>query len=49
MQNESFHERLDELGIAHAYSRHGPGTHNYAYWNDELRKTLPLLMDRFSH
>ncbi len=48
MQNESFHRRLDALGIDHVFGRNGPGTHNYAYWNDDLRQTLPLLMERFA-
>lgn len=47
-QNESFHRRLDALGIEHVFGRNGPGTHNYEYWNDDLRETLPLFMERFA-
>lgn len=31
------------------WGRHGPGTHNYSYWNDDLKHTLPLLMRTFAH
>ena len=46
-QSVSFHNRLDALGIEHLWDDYGPGTHNYAYWRDGLRKTLPIFMDVF--
>ncbi len=47
-QTVSFHERLGTLGIDHVYEDYGPGTHSYAYWDRDLRKTLPTLMDVFA-
>jgi hypothetical protein len=40
----TLHQRLDELGIAHLYDDYGPGAHNYDYWIDDLRATLPRLV-----
>lgn len=47
-QSVSFHNRLDALDIEHVWDDYGPGTHNYAYWRDGLRKTLPVFMDVFA-
>src|SRR4051812_44005580 len=44
----SFHERLDALGISHVWEDYGPGTHNYDYWREDLRKTLPEFMRVFA-
>ena len=47
-QSVSFHGRLDALDIDHVWDDYGPGTHNYHYWRDGLRKTLPIFMDVFA-
>ena len=47
-ESVSFHNRLVALGIDHVWDDYGPGTHNFAYWNDSLARTLPLLMDVFA-
>src|SRR4051812_33203030 len=44
----SFHQRLDALGISHVWEDYGPGTHNYDYWREDLRKTLPEFMRVFA-
>ncbi len=46
-QSVSFHNRLDALGIDHIWDDYGPGTHNFAYWNRSLEKTLPTFMGSF--
>jgi S-formylglutathione hydrolase FrmB len=47
-QSVSFHNRLDALGIEHRWDDYGPGTHNYHYWRDGLRKTLPIFLAAFA-
>lgn len=38
-------ERLDEVGARHVVTHfYGPGTHAWAYWERELRLSLPLLL-----
>jgi esterase/lipase superfamily enzyme len=46
--NVSFHQRLQRLGVAHLWDDYGPGGHLWAYWQRDLRRTLPELMDVFS-
>jgi diacylglycerol O-acyltransferase / trehalose O-mycolyltransferase len=39
-------ERLDEVGARHVVTHfYGPGTHAWAYWERELRLSLPLLLN----
>ncbi len=38
------HARLDELGVRHVFQDYGPGAHDWPYWQDDLRATLPRLM-----
>jgi S-formylglutathione hydrolase FrmB len=45
-QNMSMHNLLDELRIRHVFEVHH-GTHSYAYWNRDLKRTLPLMMRVF--
>jgi S-formylglutathione hydrolase FrmB len=40
----TLHERLNALGIAHVFEDRGPGAHNFDYWRDDLRSTLPGVM-----
>ncbi|MDR0445886.1 MAG: hypothetical protein LBH17_02460 [Oscillospiraceae bacterium] len=40
--NRDFHFYLKELGIRHEY-REGPGTHDYAFWNEWLRIALERI------
>ena len=44
----SFHYRLDSLAIEHVWEDYGAGTHNYDYWRNDLRKTLPIFMEVFA-
>jgi S-formylglutathione hydrolase FrmB len=43
--NETFIERLAELGIAATVDAYGPGTHTWPYWERSLHRALPLLLD----
>jgi S-formylglutathione hydrolase FrmB len=43
--NETFLERLAELGIAATVDAYGPGTHTWPYWERSLHRALPLLLD----
>jgi len=45
--NVAFHERLQQLGIAHTWDDYGAGTHSWPYWQRDLRATLPQLMATF--
>lgn len=45
--SESFHARLEALGIAHRYDDYGPGTHSWSYWQRDLREALPAMMRTF--
>ena len=40
----TLHERLNTLGIDHVFEDRGPGAHNFDYWRDDLRSTLPGVM-----
>jgi hypothetical protein len=42
------HNRLVTLGIDHTWDDYGPGTHNFAYWNRSLQRTLPTFMNVFA-
>jgi S-formylglutathione hydrolase FrmB len=43
------HDRLRALGIGHVWEDYGPGWHLWPYWNRDLERTLPWLMERFRH
>jgi S-formylglutathione hydrolase FrmB len=47
-QNVSLHERLDALGIRHLWDDHGAGSHDWPYWQRDLRLTLPDLLNAFA-
>ena len=42
--NERFVEKLEEAGIPVSIDFYGPGTHSWGYWDRELRKSLPLML-----
>jgi diacylglycerol O-acyltransferase / trehalose O-mycolyltransferase len=44
-QNLAFVQRLSELGIPARFDAYGPGTHTWPYWQRELHRSLPLLLD----
>ena len=37
-------QRLEELGIPATVDADGPGTHTWPYFERELHKSLPLLL-----
>jgi diacylglycerol O-acyltransferase/trehalose O-mycolyltransferase len=44
-QNLAFVERLRQLGIPVRSDAYGPGTHDWPYWQRELHRALPMLLD----
>lgn len=40
----AFVKRLRQLGIPVTFDNYGPGTHDWAYWQRELHRSLPLLL-----
>lgn len=40
----NLHRRLDELEIEHLWQDRGPGAHDWPYWQDDLRATLPRIV-----
>jgi S-formylglutathione hydrolase FrmB len=48
-QSVSFHEKLQQLGIAHVWDYYGPGGHEYYYFDRDLAHLLPRLMQVFAH
>jgi diacylglycerol O-acyltransferase/trehalose O-mycolyltransferase len=44
-QNVAFVERLRQLGIPVRSDDYGPGTHDWPYWQRELHRSLPMLLD----
>lgn len=46
--NRNFHDRLDQLGIAHEWHDRGYGTHEWHYWQEDLHAWLPVLMSVFA-
>jgi diacylglycerol O-acyltransferase / trehalose O-mycolyltransferase len=44
-QNVAFVERLRQLGIPVRFDAYGPGTHDWPYWQRELHRSLPMLLD----
>ena len=44
-RNEAFVARLGELGIPVTVDAYGPGTHSWPYWERELHRSLPMLLE----
>ena len=45
-ENQLLAERLDQLGARHVTTHfYGPGTHSWPYWERELHRSLPMLLD----
>jgi diacylglycerol O-acyltransferase/trehalose O-mycolyltransferase len=44
-QTRAFQIRLDTLGIPAQFSFPAAGTHSWGYWQDELAKSRPMLLD----
>jgi alpha-glucoside transport system permease protein len=44
-QNLAFVERLRQLGIPVRFDNYGPGIHNWPYWQRELHRSLPMLLE----
>ena len=47
-ENLSMHARLLALSIRHTWDDYGAGQHEWPYWDQALRRTLPWLMRRFA-
>jgi S-formylglutathione hydrolase FrmB len=43
--NLAFVERLRQLGIPVRSDDYGPGSHDWPYWQRELHRSLPMLLD----
>jgi S-formylglutathione hydrolase FrmB len=43
-QNLAFVDRLGQLGIPVRFDAHDPGIHDWPYWQQELHRSLPLLL-----
>lgn len=43
-ENAAFAARLQQLGISATVDAYGPGTHTWPYWDRELQRALPTLM-----
>ncbi|MBM0235986.1 esterase family protein [Micromonospora sp. ATA32] len=44
-ENLEFVDQLRELGVSVATDFYGPGTHSWPYWQRELHRALPMLLD----
>ena len=44
-QSLAFVERLRQLSIPVRFDAYNPGTHDWPYWQRELHRSLPLLLD----
>jgi S-formylglutathione hydrolase FrmB len=44
LSNQAFALRLQELGIPATIDDYGPGTHTWPYFERELHRALPLLL-----
>ncbi len=47
-QSVNLHQKLSSLGIAHRWHDSGAGSHQWSNWNEDLRQTLPALMEAFA-
>jgi S-formylglutathione hydrolase FrmB len=48
-QGVAMHEKLQQLGIGHLWDYYGHGDHSYYYFNQDLTRFLPRLMQVFAH
>ncbi len=44
-----FHNRLVRLGIPSVYDAYGPGTHCFAYWARDLKRSIGAIARDFAH
>ncbi|SDY68929.1 S-formylglutathione hydrolase FrmB [Micromonospora pattaloongensis] len=44
-ENVAFADRLEQLGVDVTTNFYGPGTHSWPYWQRELHRALPMLLD----
>ena len=44
-----FHSRLAALGIPSVYDAYGPGTHCFAYWARDLKRSIGAIARDFAH
>ncbi|MEO8274403.1 MAG: alpha/beta hydrolase family protein [Chloroflexota bacterium] len=44
LSNQAFVQRLEDLGIPATVDDYGPGTHTWPYFERELHRSLPLLL-----
>jgi diacylglycerol O-acyltransferase / trehalose O-mycolyltransferase len=44
-ENEALAEQLEDLDPAATVNLYAPGTHNWVYWNRELRRAWPMLTE----
>lgn len=45
LQNQALADRLEQLGAEVRIDFYGPGTHSWPYWERELHRSLPTLLD----
>jgi diacylglycerol O-acyltransferase / trehalose O-mycolyltransferase len=45
LQNQSLAGRLEQRGAEVRVDFYGPGTHSWPYWERELHRSLPMLLD----
>jgi S-formylglutathione hydrolase FrmB len=49
LESTDTHNRLASLGIPHIWDDYGAGSHNWFYWQRDLKQTLPTIMATFAH
>ena len=49
VMNHVLAARFQEVGVSLATDFYGPGTHSWPYWERELHRSLPLLLDALAH
>jgi diacylglycerol O-acyltransferase / trehalose O-mycolyltransferase len=45
LQNHALAARLEKVGVPLRTDFYGPGTHTWPYWERELHRSLPMLLD----
>jgi diacylglycerol O-acyltransferase/trehalose O-mycolyltransferase len=45
LQNRALAARLGQVGVRLRIDFYGPGTHSWPYWERELHRSLPILLD----
>ena len=45
LQNHALAARLEKVGVPLTTDFYGPGTHTWPYWERELHRSLPMLLD----